>query len=97
MQHRRIWAPMHNTGPLARALDQLSENLKHTNPFSIDTPQALLCAPVRSLIRNSELGHALQTFTSEGFLLENLQSNPTSTPIRTRKPDQVSEEVLASI
>jgi len=36
-------------------------------------------------------------FTSKGFLLENLQLNPFSLTNRTRKPNQVSEEVLASI
>jgi hypothetical protein len=42
-------------------------------------------------------GLASQKFTSEGFLLENLQSNLTSTPTRTRNPDSLSEEVLASV
>jgi hypothetical protein len=39
----------------------------------------------------------MQKFTSEGFLLEKLQSNSSSNPNRTRKPDQASEEVLASV
>jgi len=69
----------------------------NTQTFSIDAAQAQLCTHVTSLTLQPSLRLASQKFTSEGFLLENLQSNPTSTPIRTRKPDQVSEDVLASI
>jgi len=72
-------------------------NLKLTNTFSIDTAQAQPCTHVRGLTLQPGLGLASQKFPSEGFLLENLQSNSFSLLNWTRKPDQVSVEVLAFV
>jgi len=71
--------------------------LKLTNTYSIDAAQAQLYAHVRGLTLQPGLGLGAQKFTSEGFLLENLQLNSFSLLDWTRRPDQVSEEVLASI
>jgi len=83
------------TGRSSGSVKWKLETLKHF--FNRRTTGTQLCAPVCGLPRQPELGLALQKFSSEGFLLENLQSNFPSTPNRTRNPDQASEEVLVSV
>jgi len=57
----------------------------------------LLCTHGRGLTRQPKLELALQSLPLKVFFLKNLQSNFPSTPNMTRKPDQASEEVLASV
>jgi len=98
MQHRRICARIRTTRSADRSFGLVKWKLEtHKHFFNRRTTGAQLWAPVRGLPFQPELGLALQNFTSEGFLLKNFQSNSPSTPDRTRKPDQESEEVLASV
>ena len=69
----------------------------HKHFLNRRTTGTQLCALLRGLPLSPKLELALQKFTSEDFLLRNLQWNYFSLFKQTRKPNQVSEEVLVSL
>ncbi len=91
MQHRYIFAHMCAILSACQSpgsVNQKLETLKHFfNRRSTGASKNF--AHVRSL--TLQPGLSSQKFTSEDFLLKNLQSNFYSLPKWTRKPDQVSE------